>query len=106
MTHQQVLFSSGLSNDDRDDMFYGYFLAASDVGGHFPPINSFARIFVRRRQLQVFVSNAGAAKTSVLLMDPKLTAGSRRARYGPGRWLGPRRQAPRVDRDSGINGAP
>jgi hypothetical protein len=106
MTCQQIALSPGLSDADRDNMFYGYFAAASDVGGHFPPIRSFARIFVRRRNLLVFTSNAGAANNSVLLIDPKLTAGGRRTRFGPGLWPGPRRQARRVGGGSRVNGAP
>jgi hypothetical protein len=100
MTCQQIALSPGLSDADRDNMFYGYFAAASDVGGHFPPIRSFARIFVRRRNLLVFSSNAGTANNNVFLRDPKLTAGGRRARFGPGLWPGPRRQARRVGRDT------
>ena len=79
MTRKQVGWFDGLSNAERDSMLYGYFSAASDVGGHFPPVRSLARIFFRRRNLQVFASNVGVAKISVLLIDPKLTAGVRRA---------------------------
>jgi len=96
MTRKQVGWFDGLSNAERDSMLYGYFSAASDVGGHFPPVRSLARIFFRRRNLQVFASNVGVAKISVLLIDPKLTAGVRRTRFGPGLWPGRRRQARRV----------
>lgn len=92
MTRQQVGWFDGLSDAERDSMLYGYFSAASDVGGHFPPVRSLARIFFRRRKLEVFASNVGVAKISVLLIDPKLT-GVRRARFGRGLWPGPRRQA-------------
>jgi hypothetical protein len=100
MIRPQVGLLDGFAEADRDTMFYGYFSAASDVGGHLPPVRSFARIFFRRHELQVFASNAGAAKISVSLIDPKLTAGVRRARFGLGRWPGPRRQARRADRDT------
>jgi hypothetical protein len=74
----------GFTDADRDTMLYEYFGAASDAGGHFPPVRGFARIFVRRRDLQVFTSDAGAPKTGVLLIDPGLTA---RARLGRVRSL-------------------
>lgn len=96
MTRQQVGWFDGLSNAERDDMLYGYFSAASDVGGHFPPVRSLVRFFLRRRKLQVFESNVGVAKISVLLIDPKLTGGVRRARFLRGLWPGPRRQARRA----------
>lgn len=92
----------GLSNAERDSMLYGYFSAAADAGGHFPSARSFARVFFRRRYVQVFASNAGTPRISAVLIDPKLTAGVRRARF----WPGFRRQAGRADRDSGVNGAP
>jgi hypothetical protein len=98
MARQQVGMLDGLSNAERDTMLYGYFLAAADVGGHFPPVRSFARVFFRRRNPQVFASNAGAPRINVLLIDP---AEVRRARFRPGL----RRQARRADRDTGVNGA-
>jgi hypothetical protein len=66
MAHQRVGLSDGFTNAERDDMLYGYFSAASEVGGHLPSIRSFARIFVHRRKLQVFMSSAGATEMSVL----------------------------------------
>ena len=96
MTRPQVGFFDGFSDADRENRFYEYFSAVSDAGGHFPPVRSFARIFFPRRKLQVFTSNAGAATISVLLIDPKLTMGVRRARFGPGFWPGPRGQGRRV----------
>ena len=86
-------------------MLYGYFSAATDVGGHFPPVRSFARIFFRRN-VQVFASNPGAPRIDVVLTNPKFSAGVRRVRFGPGFRPGPRRQARRAGRDSGVNGAP
>jgi hypothetical protein len=74
MTRQAMGLFDGFANAERDDMLYGYFSAASDVGGHLPPVRSFARIFVRRRKLQVFMSSAGAAEISVLQIDPTLIA--------------------------------
>ena len=82
MTRQQVRMLDGFTNAERDDMLYGYFWAASEVMGPFPPARSLARIFFRRRKLQVFASNAGPAKMSVLTADPALTAGRRRPRLG------------------------
>jgi hypothetical protein len=102
MARQQVRLFDGLSNAEHDNMFYGYFSAAADVGGHFPPVRSLARVFSRRRNLQVFTSNVSALGSNALLIDPKFTAGVRRARFR----LGLRRQNRRVGRDSGINGAP
>lgn len=104
MTRHQVGPLDGLSNAERDTMLYGYFAAAADVGGHFPQVRSFARIFFRLRNLQVFASNAGAPR-NVVLIEPKLTAKVRRVRFGPGFRPGPGLQARRAGRDSGVNGA-
>jgi hypothetical protein len=79
--------------------------AAADVGGHFPRVGRFARIFFRRRNLQVFASNAGAPRVSVVLIDPKLTAKVRRVRFGPGFRPGPGLRARRAGRTSRVNGA-
>jgi len=89
MRHQAVGLFDGFTNAERDDMLYGYFSAASEVGGHLPPIRGFARIFVRRRRLRVFTSNASAAGISVLQIDPALIARRRRVRLAPS----PRRRA-------------
>jgi hypothetical protein len=89
MTRQAMGLFDGFTNAERDDMLYGYFSAASEVGGHLPPVRSFARIFVRRRKLQVFMSSAGAAEISVLQIDPALIARRRRVRLVPR----PRRRA-------------
>ena len=105
MMGQSVGFLDGLSDADRDNRFYWKYSAASDVGGHVS-VRGLARIFVRRRNLQVFTSKADAATISVLLIDPKLTSGARRARFGPGLWPGSRRQACRAGQDSGVNGEP
>lgn len=83
MTRQPVRLLDGFTNAQRDDMLYGYFAAASDVGGHLPPVRSLARIFVRRRRLQVFVSGAGAGAASVLQIDPALLSRRRRMRLTP-----------------------
>ena len=85
MTRQPVGLFDGFTNAERDDMLYGYFSAASEVGGHLPQVRGFARIFVRRRKLQVFMSSAGAAQTSVLQIDPALIARRRRVRLAPHR---------------------
>jgi hypothetical protein len=85
MTRQPVGLFDGFTNAERDDMLYGYFSAASEVGGHLPPVRGFARIFVRRRKLQVFMSSAGAAQTSVLQIDPALIARRRPVRLAPHR---------------------
>lgn len=98
MTRPPVGLLDGFTDADRDNIFYEYFSATSDVGGHLPPVHSFARIFFRRRKLVVFASNAGAAKISVVLIDPKLTGGVRRTRFGRALWPGPRRHARRVGR--------
>jgi hypothetical protein len=102
MTRRHVGLLDGFTDADRDEMLYEYFWAASEVGGHFPPVRSLVRIFFRRRNLQVFTSNVGAAKISVLQMNPKLTARIRRARFG----RGARRHARGASRDSGPSGAP
>jgi hypothetical protein len=83
MTHQPVGLFDGFADTEQDDMLYGYFSAASEVGGHLPPIRSFARIFVRRRKLQVFTSSTGTAETSVLQIDPALIPRRRRVRLAP-----------------------
>ena len=101
MARQQVGLFDGFSNADHDNTFYWYFSAAADVGGHFPPVRGLASVFLRRRNLQVFTSNVRAPASNALLIDPKLTAGVRRARFR----FGLRRQNHRVGRDSGINGA-
>lgn len=105
MMGQPVGFFDGLSDADRDNRFYWNYSAASDVCGHVS-VRGLVRIFFRRRNLQVFTSNADAATISVLLIDPKLTSGARRARFGPRPWPGSRRQARRVGGDSGANGEP
>jgi hypothetical protein len=74
----------GFTNAERDDKFYDYFSAASEIGGHLPPIRGFARILVRRRKLQVFVSSPDAAAISVLQIDPALISRRRRVRLIPG----------------------
>jgi hypothetical protein len=85
MTRQAIGLFDGLTNAERDDMLYGYFSAASEVGGRLPLLRSFARIFVRRRKLQVFMSSAGAGadEISILQIDPALIARRRRARLVP-----------------------
>ena len=99
-------YLDGLSNADRENRFYRcYYSPASDDGGHVS-VRGLARIFFRRRNLQVFTSNADAATISVLLIDPRLISGARRARFGPGLWPGSRRQARRAGGDSGVNGEP
>lgn len=105
MMGQPVKLLDGLSDADRDNRFYGSFVTASDLCGHVS-VRGLARIFFRRRNLQVFTSNADAAKISVLLIDPKLTSGARRARFGLGSWPGPRGQARGIGRDSGLSGEP
>jgi hypothetical protein len=105
MIGQPAKLLDGLSDADRDNRYYGSFVTASDLGGHVS-VRGLARIFFRRRNLQVFTSNADAAKISVLLIDPKLTSGVRRARFGLGPWPGPRGQARGVGRDSGLSGEP
>ena len=106
MTRQQVGLADGLSSANQSDMLYGYFSAAADVGGHFPPVHSFAKVFFRRRNVQVFASNAGASRISVGLTDPGFNAGFHRARFLPGFRFGSRRRACRAGRDSGVIGAP
>jgi hypothetical protein len=99
-------YLDGLSNADRENRFYwNYYSPASDDGGHVS-VRGLARIFVRRHNLQIFTSNADAATTSVLLVDPKLTSRARRARLVAALWPGSRRQDRRAGRDSGANGEP
>ena len=105
MTRRQVGLFDGLSNAERDNMLYGYFSAATDVGGHFPTVRSFGRIFFRRRNVLVFSSNAGAPRISAVLTNPKFTVGVRLTRLAAGLRPGPRRQARRASRDSRVNGA-
>ena len=83
MTRQPMGLFDGFTNAERDDMLYRYFAAASEVGGHLPPLRSLARIFVRRSNVQVFMSSAGPAGTSVLQIDPALISRRRRARLAP-----------------------
>ena len=80
MTRQPMGLFDGFTNAERDDLLYGYFSAASDVGGHLPPARGLARIFVRRRKLQVFTSGAGSGAVSVLQIDPALISARRRVR--------------------------
>ena len=42
MTRQPVGLFDGFTNAERDDMLYGYFSAASEVGGHLPQVRGFA----------------------------------------------------------------
>lgn len=102
MARQQVRLADGLSNADRNDVLYGYFSAAADVGGHFPPVRSLARVCFRRRNVQVFVANAGNPRISAGLTDPNFNAGFRPARFR----FGPRRRVRRVGRHSGVDGMP
>lgn len=83
MTGQPIGLFDGFTDAARDDMLYSYFSAASDVGGHLPPVRSFARIFVRRRKLEVFLSSTVPATTSVLEVDPALISRRRRVRLVP-----------------------
>jgi hypothetical protein len=105
MMGQPVTLLDGLSDADRDTRFYGSFVTASDLRGHVS-VRGLARIFFRRRNLQVFTSDADAATISVLLIDPRLTSGGRRARFRLGPRLGPRGQARGIGRDSGLSGEP
>src|SRR5579862_75072 len=105
MRGQPLGLFGGLSDADRDNRFYGSFVTASDLRGHVS-VRGLARIFSRRRNLQVFSSKAGAATISVLLVDPKLISGGRRARFGLGLWPGPRGQARGIGSDSGLSGEP
>ena len=99
-------YLDGLSNANRENRFYWrYYSPASDDGGH-ASVRGLARIFVRRHNLQIFTSNADAATTSVLLVDPKLTSRARRDRLVAALWPGSRRQDRRAGRDSGANGEP
>ena len=99
MTRRQVGLFDGLSNAERDNMLYDYFSAATDVGGHFPTVRSFARVFFRRRNVPVFSSNADAPRINAILTNPKFTAGVRRTRLEAALRPGPRRQARRASRD-------
>ena len=73
-------YLDGLSNADRENRFYGcYYSPVSDDGGR-PSVRGLARIFVRRRNLQIFTSKTDAASASVLQLDPRLMATTRRAR--------------------------
>ena len=99
-------YFDGLSNADRENRFYWcYYSPASDDGGHVS-VRGLARIFVRRRNLQIFTSNADAARASALLIDPKLTSRARRARRVATLWPGYRRQARIAGADSGASGEP
>jgi hypothetical protein len=99
-------YLDGLSNADRENRFYRcYYSPASDDGGHVS-VRGLARIFVRRRNLQIFTSNADAAATSVLLLDPHLSSPGRRARLVAALWPGSRRQARKAVRDSGTSSEP
>ena len=103
MGHHPIGYLDGLSNADRENRFYWrYYSPASDDGGHVS-VRGLARIFVRRRNLQIFTSDAGAAATTVLLADPALTSRTRRARLVAALWPGSRRQAGRDGADSGTN---
>lgn len=85
MTRQQMRVLDGFTDAERNQMLYEYFWAASDTGGHLPPVRGLARIFFRRRNLQVFASDTGAASISILAIDPKLPVKGRRMRLWPGR---------------------
>lgn len=99
-------YFDGLSNADRENRFYwSYYCPASDDGGHVS-VRGLARIFARRRQLQIFTSNAGAATTSVLVIDPHLISRGRRGRLVAALWPGSRRRARRAGIDPGVNGEP
>ena len=105
MSHP-IGYLDGLSNADRENRFYWrYYSPVSDDGGH-ASVRGLARIFVRRHDLQIFTSNAEAATTSILLIDPKLTSRARRPRLVAALWPGSRRQARRAGGDSGANGEP
>jgi hypothetical protein len=103
MSHP-IGYLDGLSNADRENRFYWcYYSPASDDGGHVS-VRGLARIFVRRRNLKIFTSDADAARTSALLIDPALTSRARRARLVAALWPGSRRQARRDGADSGASG--
>jgi hypothetical protein len=95
----------GLSDADREARFYWYCSSASDVRGRVS-VRGLARIFFRRRDLQVFTSNTDAATVSVLLVDPKFTSGARRARFVHGLWPGSRRPGASAGADSAVSGEP
>ncbi len=103
MSHP-IGYLDGLSNAERENRFYwSYYSPASDDGGHVS-VRGLARIIVRRRNLHIFTSNADAARTSALLIDPELTSRARRARLVAALWPGSRRQARMADADSGAGG--
>jgi hypothetical protein len=95
----------GLSDADREARFYGYCSSASDVRGRVS-VRGLAKIFFRRRDLQVFTSNTDAATVSVLLVNPKFTSGARRARFVHGLWPGARRPVTSAGADSAISSEP
>jgi hypothetical protein len=104
MMSHPIGYFDGLSNADRENRFYWcYYSPASDDGGHVS-VRGLARIFVRRRNLQIFTSNTDDATTSALLIDPKLTSRARRARLVAALWPGSGRQARMADADSGASG--
>jgi hypothetical protein len=99
-------YFDGLSNADRENRFYScYYSPASDDGGH-PSVRGLARIFVGRRQLQIFTSRTDAAATSILQIDTHLTSRDRRARLVAALRPGSRHQARRAGLDSGANDEP
>jgi hypothetical protein len=85
MTRRQMRAFDGFTDAERNQMLYEYFWAASDTGGHLPPVRGLARVFFRRRNVQVFASDTGAASISILAIDPKLPVKGRRMRLWPGR---------------------
>jgi hypothetical protein len=95
----------GLSDADREARFYWYCSTASDVRRRVS-VRGLARIFFRRRDLQVFTSNTDAATVSVLLVDPKFTSGARHARFVHGLWPGSRRPGDSAGADSAVSGEP
>jgi hypothetical protein len=95
----------GLSDADREARFYWYCSTASDVRRRVS-VRGLARIFFRRRDLQVFTSNTDAATVSVLLVDSKFTSGARRARFVHGLWPGSRRPGDSAGADSAVSGEP
>jgi hypothetical protein len=95
----------GLSDADREARFYFYSSTASDVRGRVS-VRGLARIFFRRRDLQVFTSTTGAATVSVLRVDPRFTSGARRARFVHGLRPGSRRQITGAGADSAVGGEP
>jgi hypothetical protein len=85
MTRWQMSAFDGLPVAERDQMLYEFFWAASDTGGHLPPVRSLARLFVRRRNLQVFTSAAGSAPAGILAIDHKVLVRGRLLRWWPAR---------------------